>query len=302
MTLENYTWIMEQSANKGLFQVALGGHGDPNKHEDFAHILEITRRYGIVPNYTTSGYELSAGEIALTKKYCGAVAVSMYNKPYTWNAIDRFIKAGMKTNIHWVIGKDSIDHAIEFLTSFAAGKFRKDVFIGFIHQVNALVFLLYKPVGCGKAENVLDPIADADKIAEFFDAVYKAGEFIKIGFDSCTVPALISGGRLSAQEKQYLDTCEGGRYSAYVTPDMYITPCSFSRCSTYHVEIGTFGSSIQDAWDSASFGRFRLKMLNPQLESCSKCSDWKECRGGCPLMKEIVPCKLKQKELRKDEI
>lgn len=297
MLLSDYASIMEQSIGKGLFQVALGGHGDPNKHEDFDKILQLTRQAGVVPNYTTSGYGITGTEVALTKEHCGAVAVSMYSAPYTWTTLERFTNAKCKTNVHWVIGKDSIALATKFLNLIADGKILNDPMITSLRKVNAIVFLLYKPVGCGKPENVLDPVGDGEAIKKFFDAVYRAGEHIKIGFDSCTVPALLKYG-VSERERAFLDTCEGARYSAYITPDMQMTPCSFANMdASYYVPLDSEGKTVQSAWNSPVFERFRSSLKNAK-GACSSCSDWKECRGGCPLMQQIVPCADKREGLK----
>ena len=79
MSLDDYICILEQSRDK-VFQIALGGAGDPNKHENFKEILAVTRAYNIVPNLTTSGYNITDDEIYSIKKYCGAVAVSFYSR------------------------------------------------------------------------------------------------------------------------------------------------------------------------------------------------------------------------------
>lgn len=52
---------------------------------------------------------------AICKKYCGAVAVSWYRSLYTLKAISFLLEAGVKTNIHYVLMKDSIKEAIELL-------------------------------------------------------------------------------------------------------------------------------------------------------------------------------------------
>ena len=79
MTLVDYESIMKQSKSK-VFQVALGGAGDPNKHENFDEILALTRAYGIIPNMTTSGHNITDMEINSIRRYCGAVAVSFYSR------------------------------------------------------------------------------------------------------------------------------------------------------------------------------------------------------------------------------
>lgn len=66
MTLEDYKSIIEQCTGR-TFQVALGGAGDPNKHESFEDILVTTVANRIVPNLTTSGYKMTPTEVSLIK-------------------------------------------------------------------------------------------------------------------------------------------------------------------------------------------------------------------------------------------
>lgn len=80
MPLIDFAKIMDQISGR-TFQVALGGRGDVNKHEEFEAILACCHSYSVVPNYTTSGLDLTDEEAELTKKYCGAVAVSHYCRP-----------------------------------------------------------------------------------------------------------------------------------------------------------------------------------------------------------------------------
>ncbi len=48
----------------------------------------------------------------ISKQYCGAVAVSWYNKDYTYEAIRMLLDAGVKTNVHYVLSNSSIEEAI----------------------------------------------------------------------------------------------------------------------------------------------------------------------------------------------
>jgi biotin synthase-like enzyme len=74
MTLHNFKVIVDATKHH-VNQIALGGRGDPNHHENFAEIVEYTRKNGMVPNYTTSGIDLTDEQIEISK-LCGAVAVS----------------------------------------------------------------------------------------------------------------------------------------------------------------------------------------------------------------------------------
>ena len=78
MTLDNFKKIVDECKDK-TFQLALGGRGDVNKHEQFEEILKYCKENGIVPNYTTSGLNLTEEEVRITKEAVGACDVSFYN-------------------------------------------------------------------------------------------------------------------------------------------------------------------------------------------------------------------------------
>lgn len=269
MSYEDYQGIIEQVKGK-VMQIAIGGRGDPNKHKFFGDILKLTYNNGIIPNYTTSGLGLTDGEVEVTKEFCGAVAVSWYRSDYTIKAIEKFIKAGVTTNIHYVLSNSSIQEAIERLrnNSFPKG-------------VNAVIFLMHKPVGLGSQSEVLK--ADNPLVKEFFEIVDSwDGEF-KIGFDSCSITGILNF--TSNIDLDSLDTCEGARFSAYITSDMIMTPCSFDNQDLkYGVSLRDY--SIQEAWNSKKFNQFRDKLTG----RCTNCSIRNSCMGGCPLKPEIVLC------------
>lgn len=54
MSLENFKRIVDECKGK-TFQLALGGRGDVDQHENFAEILQYCRENNIVPNFTSSG-------------------------------------------------------------------------------------------------------------------------------------------------------------------------------------------------------------------------------------------------------
>jgi len=274
MSFEDYQSIIKQCRGK-VMQIALGGRGDPNKHKFFGDILKLTYNNGIIPNYTTSGLGLTAIEIELTKKYCGAVAVSWYRSKYTLSAIEQFVNASCITNIHYVLGNNSIDEAIERLQTN-----------GFPQGINAVIFLTHKPVGLGQSKNVLK--ANDAKVKRFFEIVDNWNGSFKIGFDSCAIPGIIN--YTHNIDWQSLDTCEGARFSAYITSDMIMTPCSFDQDLRYGVNLHE--NSIQAAWNSSQFQTFRDKLTY----GCNGCSLHSVCKSGCPLKPEIVLCDRSEKK------
>ena len=359
MTLENFKRIVDEIKDR-TFQLALGGRGDPDMHENFEEILHYAAINNVVPNFTTSGLGMTMEKAAICKAYCGAVAVSMYSRlmdrpviawrkrgeseektPYTalsdvpvvftldnlnadcytegesfvingntyaWHylhhfesyqeqyfngdfelyqvyeeksdhnytmrAIDMLMNAGVSTNIHFVLSNTTIDEAILRLKHN-----------GFPDGLNAIVFLLHKPVGLGDASDVLK--MDDPRLKEFFHLIDEKHPF-KVGFDSCTVPGILNFSKNI--DLNSVDTCEAARFSMYITSDMIALPCSFDNVNqkyAFDLKDGT----IQDAWNSKPFNVFRASFKT----SCAGCDKRKKCLGGCPLEPSITLCNKKEK-------
>jgi len=274
MSIENFKRIVDECKGK-TFQFALGGRGDVDQHENFEELLRYCRLNNIVPNFTSSGLGFNERIVTICKEYCGAVAISWYRQEHTLRAINMLLKAEVKTNIHYVLGKNSIDEAIEKLenNSFPEG-------------INAIIFLLHKPVGLGKEENVLS--VDDPKVQKFYELVDTKKFPFKIGFDSCNVPGLINFTKNI--DRNSFDTCEAGRWSMYITPDMKALPCSFDQEMKWAYDISN--DTIENAWNSPQFGEFRSHFKN----SCPNCKDRAFCMGGCPVKRQIVLCNRKEKQ------
>lgn len=268
MSVEDFASIARQCRLR-TNQFALGGRGDPDQHEHFEQILKICRQNEIVPNYTTSGFGMTPEIARVSCEYCGAVAVSWYRSEYTLNAIRMLLAAGVKTNIHYVLGRNSIDEAISRLDMD-----------DFPEGINGLVFLLHKPVGLGSTGNVLS--AGDARVARLFELIDRGGHRFKVGMDSCSIPGIIKFCHNVIPEA--IETCEGARFSGYISPDMMMLPCSFDQPQQYGVSLREH--SLEDAWNSPSFDRFR----NILVTACPTCPQRVECMGGCPLVPEIVLC------------
>lgn len=361
MTFENYKKIVDWSEGR-LFEIALGGAGDPDMHKNFEEVLKYTREHGIIPNFTTSGLGMTPEKAAICKTYCGAVAVSMYsrisdisfiamrertkeeektpyenidnipiifnlkntnkncyidepnyvinNKVFKWeylhhiseedlngkyelyrvyeekqgpnytiNAIQELLKAGVKTNIHYVVSNTTIDEAILRLK-----------YNGFPEGINAVVFLLHKPVGLGTKDDILN--INDPRVEEFFELV-DAGNFpFKVGFDSCSIPGVLKWSKNI--DTCSIDTCEGSRFSMYITSDMKALPCSFDNQEQKYAFQLSDGTTIQDAWNSNEFESFRKYLKN----SCPNCKNRALCMGGCPLQNSIVLCNNKERNFK----
>jgi radical SAM protein with 4Fe4S-binding SPASM domain len=269
MNLEDFKSIATQCKDL-VDQIALGGRGDPDEHESFEDILKVCVENNIAPNYTTSGYTFSKEKAEMSKKYCGAVAVSWYRNDYTLKAIELLKQAEVRTNIHYVLGNNTIDEATDRIKNHTFPK------------VNAIIFLLHKPQGLGSQSNVLKPIDP--KVKEFFKLL-TTDHYYRFGVDSCTIPGMIN------YSKNYdinsLDTCEAGRFSAYISAEKKMVPCSFDTTGKHETDLRKM--SIQEAYDSETFEDFRNKLF----KSCPTCKSKTDCLGGCSLMPEIVLCNRK---------
>jgi radical SAM protein with 4Fe4S-binding SPASM domain len=281
MPLDMFKRIINEIKGK-TFEVALGGFGNPNEHEDFVEIVKYASENGVVPNYTTAGIVLNDKQVRATKRYCGAVAVSWHDEDYTHKAIQKFLDAGMKTNIHFVVGNDSIDEAIGYLTDN-----------DFPEGINAVIFLLYKPVGKVKDNNVLS--VNDPRVAQFYKLIEVEHPF-KCGLDACHVPGVMNFTTKILPES--ISPCDAARFSMYVTPDGFALPCSFDT-TTRNWAVDLKNSTIQEVWDGEVFSAFRKH----HRFSCPTCKFSKDCFGGCGLMAEQINlCKRKERVYHEDEI
>ena len=268
MELDLFERILRQCRGR-VFQVALGGRGDPDEHPRFPELLRLCRDHGVVPNFTTSGFGLTDRHLSVVRESCGAVAVSWYRSEYTLRAIRLFVEAGIRTNIHYVLSTRTIEEAIWRMETgdWPSG-------------INRVIFLLHKPVGLGTQAEVLR--AEDERVRRFFGLFSQPDHGRMAGFDSCSVPGLVTMARGIAP--QSMETCEAARFSAYISSDGIMTPCSFDGDSVYGVDLGTH--SVEEAWNSPAFERFRRSLAG----NCPGCGKRDLCMGGCPLKPEIVLC------------
>lgn len=277
MSYDSFLKIVEQATGK-TFQIALGGAGDPNKHPRFEDILKSCRAYRIVPNMTTSGFLMTDNEVKLIKKYCGAVAVSWYSRlidgkesnQETINAVKQLVKCGCTTNIHYVVSKDTIDEAIIRLENDLFPK-----------GINAVVFILYKPVGNGIIKKTLE--STDGRIKKFLSLATKMKYSYKVGFDTCFTPAILRWA--DTVPKTCIDACEAATFSMYIDSQMNCYPCSFGIWDK-SVSESLSDKTLQEIWLGKKFAAFR----NWKKEKCINCNQQVLCQGGCKIRANIDLC------------
>ena len=272
MSLGDYKRVIDEAAEMGTFQVALGG-GNPNQHPDFEEILDYTWMKGIVPNYTTNGRGLTGSILEATKRNCGAVAVSAY-PPYAETAETLRILADrkIKANVHFILDSDSIDTAIDWLRAPPE----------FLLTINALVFLNYKPSGRKVFEEKL--LRNSPRVDEFFKFATSPDTKLKVGFDACCVSGVFARTKASTS---LVDACDAGRFSLYVSEDLKVYPCSF-QSGLAEGDTLTDETSLLDIWHhSSNIASFRRYFAS---DRCGGCSHRKTCMNGCPLFEQLVVC------------
>jgi radical SAM protein with 4Fe4S-binding SPASM domain len=268
MRYDDFERICKECKGKTL-QFALGGRGDPDTHPDFEKFLKCCFKYNITPSFTTSGLFMNDTKAKICKKYCGAVAVSWHNADYTTKAIQALINNNVKTNIHFVLNKNSITLAINLL--------KKNLFP---KEINAIIFLLHKPSATESQDICI--LRDDKNINEFFELIKEHSYAYKIGFDSCTVPAIINNMDFNPIS---IEACEAARFSCYIDSDLEMMPCSFDIEKKYATSI--MNSTIQSVWNGKVFEEYR----EFAKESCPNCKNKKICLGGCHLYDNINLCK-----------
>lgn len=272
MAVDDYEAIISQAAQMKVLQVALGG-GNPNQHPNFCEILQLTReKYNIVPSFTTNGRGLNGKVLVAAKNYCGAVAVSAY-EPFqeTFSAAQKLIEYGIKTNIHFLLTKQTISTAIQWLANTPP----------LLKKINAIIFLNYKPVGRNPRSDSL--LRNSSELFTFFHLIQVSHPF-KIGFDSCSISGIT---RFLDIPSIFTERCEAARFSMYISEDMKMYPCSFMINKMEGVRITK--ENIQDIWKNHySFKKFR-ELLNNNNQ-CPQCPMHMTCLGGCPIFPEINLC------------
>lgn len=274
MALSDYKRIIDQAAEMQTFQVALGG-GNPNQHPDFIEIIEYTASRGIVPNYTTNGRGLSDDILEASRKYCGAVAVSVSAyEPYEKlsETILKLTDYGIKTNVHFILDAESISTAIDWLKNPPR----------YLSGINAIVFLNYKPSGRKIFEKKL--LRNSNLLDEFFSLATSPQRKIKVGFDACCISAVFA--RTNANISM-VDACDAGRFSLYVSEDLKVHPCSF-QVAVSEGDLLDNDTTLLDIWTkSKNMESFRNYFSSGR---CGKCHHRSVCMNGCPIFDDIVIC------------
>jgi hypothetical protein len=272
MDLDTVKSLIDQCRGK-TYEIAFGGKGDPNTHENFEEIFSYARENYIAPNYTTSGINLTDKQIEVTKALCGACAISWQRQPHTISALNRLIEAKVTTNIHYVLSNQTIKELIDLIKG---DKFPKGI--------NALIILNYKNIGLGDISKVIK--GTEPELKELFELLDTKLPF-KIGMDSCSCQFI--GKFMKNVNSCSVSSCDSGCFSAYLAPNNVLCPCSFDAKQTYGVDLNK--STLVDAWNSSQFKAFRTKQqYGLDCGKCKTCKHHIDVCKPCVLVPDINIC------------
>lgn len=267
MNLETFSKVFKKLPPT-ITQVAFG-IGDIDGNPDLWNIMAFCRDNGVVPNVTINGARMTTEYFDNLAKYCGAVAVSVYDKELTYNAIKELTDRGMRQiNIHFMISEETIDKAYEVMNDI-----QNDPRLS---KMNAIVFLSLKTKG--NAKKGFKQLSQ-----EKFNALseYAIDNNVRIGFDSCSsfkfFRSLDENKKITEdfRNKMYecVEPCESSVYSSYINTEGKYFPCSFSENvdGWEGIDVVNCNNFIDDVWYNPKTVEFRTKLLN--------------CKRDCPLYK-----------------
>jgi radical SAM protein with 4Fe4S-binding SPASM domain len=273
ISIQDYERILDSLTSprwRSVFQVALGG-GEPLEHPGFLEIIRRTWDRGIVANFTTNGLAITKTLAAGIAGKVGAVAISVSNmEELRLDRVKILAGAGIKTNLHFILDSDSIDQATEVLE----GRFNH-----LLDDVNAVIFLTFKPKGRGTESRCLKAGASLDR---FVARVDSSGCSTHIGFDACFVPILM---HRTEVDVDYVDSCECAFFSVYIDEQMNVKPCSFATGN--HDSFSLRQYSMDEIW-TRCFADYRRRQLDfPCQQDCAHSSS---CHGKCAYFGSLAFC------------
>lgn len=268
MAVDDFREVLQQAKDAGVLQIAFGG-GNPNQHPQFTEILHLTREAGIVPSYTSNGEGLTDEILLATKRYCGAMALSAY-PPFDLleKRAKRIADYGIRLNLHVILSDRTIATATQWMKSHP----------DWLRYLNAIIFLNYKPINRRHEWR----LSSSEALARFFDAV--KGSKVKVGFDSCCISGIL---KWLDTPREFVESCEAARFSAFISEDLRMFPCSFMAGTAQYGELRE--TSLLEIWRS---NPHFIAMRNARLRGeCGGCTLFRACKGGCHFLPEINLCR-----------
>lgn len=254
------------------YQIAFGG-GEPCEHPDFAQILKVTRKLGVVPNFTTAGHIWKQEIIDAANEYCGGIALSYH----PFKGIEWFSETYKKwreafrgqINVHLVASTGASKHLRELVT---AG----------LGSLNIVLLAYYPEVGRAKLDALMDK---QEYMVDFPDAIKDAiAAGMKISFSEGLIPYFLSRSEIGLNTS--MAGPQEGNYSCYIDEKGRLSTSSFDppeRIEMRNPEKGVIVPDYQKMWNSLWGSR------ESGGESCYYCKFQNRCSS--PSIHHYLICK-----------
>jgi len=257
MDLETFKRLFHKLP-RSITQLA-AGIGNIDGNPDLFKIFKYCRENDynqVIPNITINGDRLTDERAELLAKYCGAVAVSYYDKDICYNAVKKLTDLGMtQCNIHYFTSAETYQKAFEVLDDI-----KKDPRLS---KLNAIVMLGLK---CkGRAEKGFNRVGD-ESFKKLVDYCFE--HEIRFGFDSCSAPKFIKSIKDNDRKEIFemmAEPCESGLFSMYISVTGEFYPCSFMENSEgweKGIDVLNCDDFIKDVWNNPRTISWRKRLLN----------------------------------------
>ena len=227
-----------------------------SSNPDFFKMMEYSRLHGVIPNYTCHGFDVTDEVAKKTAELCGAVAVSVYSKEASYNAIKKFTDNGMdQVNIHYMISEETYDKAFEVIDDMVSDDR--------LSKMRAIVFLSLKTKGGGESFTQLS----TEKYNKLVDYALEKG--VMFGFDSCGAHRFLNAVKEHKNYKRFemmAEPCESSCFSSYINCKGEYFFCSFAEG---HSDYTNEGKSVlktenflDNIWNGKGSKDFRKKLIS----------------------------------------
>ena len=245
---------------KSITQIAFGADSTLTSNPDIWDMMQYARDNGVIPNVTLAD---CSDEVAdKLSKYCGAVAISLYNFETCCNSVKKLTDRGMKqVNIHYMISEETFEGAKNLLN--------KRVVDERLSKLNAVVFLSLKQKGRGTG---FTPLSQ-EKFNELVKIAHDNN--IGIGFDSCSsLKALNAYDAIGIDVKKYIIPCEAAMQSSYINVRGEYYPCSFCEGEgewSTGLNVIECNDFIEEIWNNPKTLKFSEDLNSTCKNNCMNC-------------------------------
>lgn len=251
MSFETFKTMFDKFP-KHLTQIAFG-IGDIDANPDLWKMMEYCRENGVVPNLTINGERMTNELYDNIAQYCGAVAVSLYNRDICYNAVAELSKRMKQVNIHCLLALETYRLCLSTASDIKTDPRLKDL--------NAIVYLWLKPKG---ERNTFRQITESKYRVLVSTLIDKK---ISFGFDSCSASNFLKVTEDNPNFEKFKimsEPCESILFSYYINVDGVGFPCSFSENTPNYRGVDVVGCKdfVGDIWYGEEAEKFRSRVMN----------------------------------------